>query len=1525
MIRHLDGKFIKLKLFLSSHSHKTDKMKLKIQLILIGLISFILFSKDTQAQIIINELMASNSSVISDPDFDDTGDWIELYNNTNSAIDLSDYSLTDNLGEADKWKFPSGTQIGANEHLLIWADGNDVGLHTNFKLSGTGEEVGLYDEQGVLLDSIIYNNILTDISFGRKTDANISWGFFQTPTPGTSNNTFPSDGIVFYRPRFSVRGGFYDNGFEVELSAIDGQIRYTVDGSFPSLASPIYTSPISINNTTILRAAVFLPNYIQGKTTTQSYFVNEDLEVRKLPIVSIATNPEYFWDADIGLYVQDFKPEWKYPINIELFENDGSDRAAFNELAGVKVNGLNSWVLPQKMLGIYFDNEYDQNNLEYPLFFDRKRNRFDNFTLRASGSDWSQTMMRDGLSQSLTIGISDLGQTGFRASIVFVNGEYLGIHNIRSRVDESFIEDNYNLTGSEYDLIENNGVVEQGDDVAFMELMDLLNQDLTVQSNYDAVAAIMDIDNCIDFYVTEMWTGNSSFGHNVQFWKPRNNTSKWKWIAQDFDRGFVGADSDLFDYFTNTDNGAYGWINSRFLNLTQNQEFADAFIARFADHLFTTYHPKRVEEFITKFETNIKNEMPYHIARWLGTTSGYGNAIPSIGYWKDQMAQLRNYNQARSGVLYDDLIENFDVQEKVVLGLNSFPENVGQVFINDLEIPASNWLGNYFTNVPFELRTEPLAGHEFQGWSEMIIDTLIEKKATWKYFDLGIDPGNEWVTNNYNDSSWGVGQAQLGYGDGDENTIISYGGNSNDKHITTYFRKKFTVTNVSDFSSQMYLNLMRDDAAIVYLNGEEVTRSNMPEGSVNFQTPAITYVSGDEEDLYFPFQINANVLLEGENLITVEIHQAYVTSSDISFDLELFALRNSSTIISTNPILQVNLDADKIFATNYLPTSACVLPDTISGNTTLTIDCSPYLVRKNVVVLPNKTLTIEAGVEIHFPENGNLLVQGNLQVEGTEDALVRFLPNEAIGAIEWGHVYFENTTDTSSLVWMEIIGASQGGHPLKENAALAVWNSVLEMNHVTLEDVEGNPILARYSDIWLRNSQLHSKVTGDLINVKYGFGLIDSCVFRGNDQVDTDAIDYDDVKDGVIRNSKIYNFLGFNSDGIDLGEGSKDIIVENNFIHHITDKGISIGQNSTVFSKNNTFVECDQGFGIKDEGFASVEQTTFYNNANDIVAFEKNIGSGGGFVEAANNIFSNTVFSPISSDATSDVQVSYSLSDTDSLLGNNVLLIDPRFENPTQNNFQLQATSPAINTGMNSIAIIDLGTSNHFYSAKPSVLISGIHYHPADTSLAEFLEILNPSDETIDLSGYSFVDGILFTFPLGVSILSNEKIRLVKDLNFHDGYLGQIFEWESGSLSNNGEKVILQNAFGIIVDHVRYNDKLPWPTVANGEGAYLKLASVDLDNHFGGNWIADFDTMVKEVVPDKSRIDIFPNPTSDFFTIKTIGSWIEEVILFDAVGRNLMTKYPTGSEVVFDLSNFPTGIYFVQINNFITRKIVRGN
>ena len=1481
------------------------------------------FPLNSSAQIYINELVSSNSGGIADPDYDDTSDWIELYNDSNAAIDLSEYFLTDNLNNTTKWQFPTGTVIDANGYLLLWTDGLDNGLHTNFKLTKDGEEVGLFDGQGNLIDSIIYNNQQTDISYGRKTDGNPTWGFFDIPTPAASNTSTAYDGIVFYRPRFSVKGGIYENNITVEMSAIDGEIHYTTDGSLPTWSSPIYTSPLNFSSTTILRASVFLPNFITGKPTTQSYFINENLAERKLPVISIATNPDYFWDNNIGLYVQNFKPSWEYPINIELFENDGGDRSVINELAGIRINGLFSWQSPQKMLGIYFDNEYDQNNIDYPLFFDRQRRKFDTFILRPSGSDWASTLIRDGLMQGLTQGMMDLEITGFRPSIVFVNGEYLGIHNLRSRMDDGFIEEHLGQSGVDYDLINNNGEVEEGDSVAFTQLFNLLNNDLTNLGNYYAVADVMDIDNCIDFYITEIWASNSSYGHNISFWKPKTPNSKWRWLIQDFDRGFFGDDDDTIDDFTVDPVSVYEWVAIPFTNLLNNNIFSDAFLNRFATQLFTTYHPQRVAEHIENKTSAIEKEIPFHVDRWEGMNSGYADAIPSFKYWQEEVQDLHNFSQERSEFLYSDLINHFDVNKKSVLGISSFPERGGNILINDVPLPENNWAGYYFEDLEFELKAEPSAGYEFQGWSEAAVEVLIEKESVWKYLDNGTSPGNNWTTLNFNDAPWDEGQGQLGYGDNDENTTLSFGNDSNDKHVTTYFRKSFNINNPSEYAGQLVINILKDDGAIIYINGKEVTRTNLPKTNVTSETYATRFVAGDLEEFYNFYSINVNELLQGENIIAVELHQASANSSDLSFDLELKALKKDlGNIISTDKTLTTSIFSDKVYAANYVPLTTCILSDSILTNTTLTIDCSPYLALRKIVVAPDVTLTVDAGVEILFSSNAKIQVNGNLNVEGSEDLPVRFLPNLAEGTLAWDNLFFENTTDTSFLNWLEIEAATFGSHPIKENAAIAAWNSILKMDNLTIENTYGNPILTRYSDIWLTNSKLHSIITGDLINVKYGYGFIDNCEFRGNNQIDTDAIDYDEVINGEIRNSKIYNFLGFNSDGIDLGEESKDVLIENNFIHHISDKGISVGQQSTIQSYNNTLVECNQGFGIKDEAMIFIDQTTFYNNAYDVAAFEKNIGSGGGYVEIHNTIFSNTAFAPVQSDEASDIQVEYSISDTDSLFGNSVIYGNALLDNPASNNFQIQVGSPAINSGMSPSGNVNMGTSIFNYSAAPSILISAIHYHPVDNADAEFIEIYNPRDEAVLLDGYNFTDGIEFIFPTNVSINAGERIRLAKDISFHSNFVGQVFQWNSGKLSNDGEQLILRDAYSIIVDHVTYNDQLPWPIEADGMGSVLTLYDFNLDNHFAESWVAEEVITSIETIFNNNDITFFPNPTNDVINIQSSGDELKSIILFDALGRRLKDIQTTENFITIDLREYFSGVFFIKVDGVVIGKVI---
>ena len=170
----------------------------------------------------------------------------------------------------------------------------------------------------------------------------------------------------------------------------------------------------------------------------------------------------------------------------------------------------------------------------------------------------------------------------------------------------------------------------------------------------------------------------------------------------------------------------------------------------------------------------------------------------------------------------------------------------------------------------------------------IVSTTLLASGSNWKYFDQGTDQGTNWRTAAFNDAAWASGNAELGYGDGDEATTVGFGPNSATKYITTYFRRIFNVSNVSSVSG-LRLRLKRDDGAIVYVNGVEVTRSNMPSGATTAATLATSGVGGVDEQTFYEFDINASLLVNGQNLIAVELHQSSANSSDISFDAELIA------------------------------------------------------------------------------------------------------------------------------------------------------------------------------------------------------------------------------------------------------------------------------------------------------------------------------------------------------------------------------------------------------------------------------------------------------------------------------------------------------------------------------------------------------------------------------------------------------------------------------------------------------------
>lgn len=165
-----------------------------------------------------------------------------------------------------------------------------------------------------------------------------------------------------------------------------------------------------------------------------------------------------------------------------------------------------------------------------------------------------------------------------------------------------------------------------------------------------------------------------------------------------------------------------------------------------------------------------------------------------------------------------------------------------------------------------------------------VFSTLVESNSVWKYLDDGSDQGIGWTLSGFNDAAWATGPAELGYGDNDEATLLSFGGDDQNKHITYYFRQTFPVTGAGDYTN-LVVRLRRDDGGVVYINGTEVFRSNMPEGPINFQTLAGNNIGS--ETTFFATNVNPGLLIEGDNLVAVEIHQNSVTSSDVSFDLQM--------------------------------------------------------------------------------------------------------------------------------------------------------------------------------------------------------------------------------------------------------------------------------------------------------------------------------------------------------------------------------------------------------------------------------------------------------------------------------------------------------------------------------------------------------------------------------------------------------------------------------------------------------------
>ena len=676
------------------------------------------------SNIVINEIVASNVNSLADED-GDSADWLELFNAGEKSVNLSGFALSDNPQKPAMWFFPD-VEIQPDSFLLVFASKKDRTdpnhLHTNFKISANGETLLLSAPDGSLVDSVDSPALSADQAYGRQPDGKANWMLLNRPTPGTTNDTTPREKTLA-PPLLSLPPGFYDQPITLDLSALGDSVAifFSLDGTYPDTNAHRFISSIPIDTTTVLRAIAVAADGRISRATTATYLIGE---TTRMPVISLSTDPKNLWDPDYGIYVKgdnarddypykgaNFWREWERPVHIEFFENDGLP--AFAVDAGMRIFGHSSVGAPFKPLAFYARKKYGVGAFKYQLFPDKDIHEFEAFMLRNSGNDWNRTLFRDAFMHQLAAEIGLPGQA-YRPVIVFINGVYWGVQNLRERMNEHYVAENFFVDEDTIDLLAWNygRQVYAGDARAYDDLLAFVQQhDLTLDENYDYASSMIHLDNFIDYFIVEIFCNNRDWPLNNQYmWKPRQEKGRWMWLLKDMDHGFGYGVS--YDYNSLVRNALK---DDLFTNFLKNETFRSAFINRFAFLLNTLFQPDHLNVLIDQFITRLEAEMPRHLQRWAGVET-FGNPPTTMAEWRAYCDELHDFAEHRLSVVQTQLRKYFKLGDLVQISINVQSPQMGALRIQGQPLPSVPWQGEFFSGMPISLKAKARTGYRFAGW-----------------------------------------------------------------------------------------------------------------------------------------------------------------------------------------------------------------------------------------------------------------------------------------------------------------------------------------------------------------------------------------------------------------------------------------------------------------------------------------------------------------------------------------------------------------------------------------------------------------------------------------------------------------------------------------------------------------------------------------------------------------------------------------------------------------------------------------
>ena len=570
--------------------------------------------RDT-SPLLIDEVMVSNhATAIENGEY---YDYVVVRNASEEAISLLGYTLSDKFDEPARWSFPDKT-LGPGKELLLICDSEKeaTGHNTGFSLDAASEQLYLFDPEGKLVDYIALHDIPIEGSMGRMVGYP-GFFYFAAATPASAN--VGGCRRIAERPESATPEGVYNDceGLAVALSA-GGEIHYTTDGSLPTAASPLYTEPVAITQTTVLRAVNVQDGCITSRPATFSYIVNEN---HVLPVLSLSTDdPGYFQT----IYNKGNKVR-RLGANLTMFEND---ELLFNRDCSLSMKGWTSRELPKKSMGVKFAGRYG-GLLEDVDIFGYGITEYASLSIRA-GQDYTFSEFRNELFQDLCRESSEALLTqDSKYCILYINGRYWGVYCLKEDISRQYYASHVGVDVDTVDYMK--APFALGTDV--MDLVSFTrSHNMNEDASYNEVDSVFNMASLIDWLLFESYSANTDTQGNLKIFRSPERGNKWELVYYDMDWAFY-FDWASFTTLVYGKNNSGNQMPTLYANFSTNKAFRDQVFTRYAELCRTVLANDHVLELIDEYEALLEPEMPRDRERWSLTMDRWHSEVNGLRNW----------------------------------------------------------------------------------------------------------------------------------------------------------------------------------------------------------------------------------------------------------------------------------------------------------------------------------------------------------------------------------------------------------------------------------------------------------------------------------------------------------------------------------------------------------------------------------------------------------------------------------------------------------------------------------------------------------------------------------------------------------------------------------------------------------------------------------------------------------------------------------------------------------------------------